>query len=171
MVDERFTKINVKGGSDYSSLAAWDSDAQGVSTAIHIGVLSSSDTIEKEFNDFVDRKMYNYMPCDFIFVTEAGEMLASYIDGQWEVHASDIRQTFLQPVQDPDRYRNVAHHFIQQRFGDPDDNYDLTETQVILQETVHKLAELVARNPRAIDELEWRECWRRYFAALVLVLN
>ena len=162
MVDHQFEKIAATGSPDcdYTSMVTWHAAIQGESNTVHIGVLASSDEIEQHFDEFVKKKEYDYTWCDFLLITEAGEILASYIGQQWEVHTPDVHQAFRRPLEDPERYRSVAREYIQRQFDELDKEFDRSEVQVIIQTLSQKFAEMVARNPLVLNELEWRDMER-----------
>jgi hypothetical protein len=162
MVEYRFETIATTGGPHphYTSMDVWHAAIQGDSCAVHIGVLTSSEEIEQNFAAFVERKEYDYSWCDFILITEAGEILASYIGQQWEVHTADVHQAFRMPVRDPERYKIVARDYIQRQFDLLDREFDRAEVQTIITAVSQKFAEMVTRNPLVLDQLEWRDMER-----------
>lgn len=145
---------------DYSTLETWEASLESDSDTIHIGVLGADDEVQDRLSEFIDRKEYRYSYCDFILITESGEILASYIDEQWEIHTEDIKKAFRKPIESPDNYQRVAFEFIKERFDELDTEFDRSEVQQLIQVMSQKFAEIIATNPAALDELEWRDIER-----------
>lgn len=158
----KFETIMTKTGDhcDYSSLETWEASLESDSDTIHIGVLGADYAIQDRLNEFIKRKEYQYSYCDFILITESGEILASYIGEQWEIHTEDLNQAFRKPIEDPENYRRVAFEFIRERFDELDNEFDRSEVQQLIKGISQKFAEIVATNPSALDELEWRDIER-----------
>lgn len=161
-MEPKFNTIKTKSDapSDYSVLASWHAAIQGEADAVHIGVLGAGADVEMLFREFLEKKEYESAFCDFVLMTESGEILASYLRDRWEIHTKDIRQAFSKLPTDMGSNRNVASSFLQQKFDELDTEFSRSEVRLIIEAVSGKFAELIARNPTALKELEWRDLER-----------
>lgn len=162
MVESSFRTILVSGDEkyDFSVIESWHIVIQELPDIVHIGVLGTSEDVEKNFQNFVHEEKYKSSSCDFVLITEAGELIASNIEDRWKLHVEDIHEAFQRPIEQPDEYKNTAHAFLKEKFNELDENFDRIEVNEIIQAVSKQFAELVARDPRALEQLEWRDLER-----------
>lgn len=155
------TVATVDGRSyDYSVFNTW-LDALPISSEIlSIGILGANAATEIRVKQFIERREYQLESSDFLLLTEAGVVLGSYIGRAWEPATEDFHSAFTGMAVSQDECQRLAFEYLRGKFGTLGGELDRHEVQTIFQTVTQRLAELVAKNPKILDQLEWRDVER-----------
>jgi hypothetical protein len=157
-MEPRFSRISAAGPeNDYSALESWNAATQSQSGALQIAVLDPS--FAEQFHQFVENHEYESLYVYALFVTVSGQLLASYVNEKWELHAADLTTAFS-PPQVSQSYQETVADFLRQRFDEQNGGETQSEAAVIIRTLAAGFAKLVARDPGALDALEWRDAER-----------
>jgi restriction endonuclease Mrr len=137
---------------DNSALAIWADMHQGEHGTLHVAVIDPN--VSEDYARFVASQAYKYLFSDALFVTTSGQLLASYIEENWESHADDLAAAFSDRTPGSS-YEDAVAEFLHQR-----DKSVQAEAEVIVGRLAESFARLVASNPTALDHIEWRDAER-----------
>lgn len=136
----------------YTSLASWEAGEQGTIFDLQVAVLSPVHIQELESTlDQIAAHLFGAT----LFIAEGGTPLAFVDDGVPEPLVADW-QAAAAEAPDADRVTATVDAFFADRFGKDADG-DCEEVRAIVRSVSAALALAVAKNPAALNSIEWRE--------------
>lgn len=145
--------INTIGsvGSDYSSLYTWEGDHDGVEADIQVAILARQ--YAEELSVSLE-KLTRCLATRTLFVADTGILLAYVDQGNVERLTEDWASAFEEPA-DRDRTDEAIDAFVEERLGVVEEDV-CPEVRIIVRNMSAAFARLIAEDPNALDDLEWR---------------
>jgi hypothetical protein len=142
--------------NDFTSFDAFEASRQGCrDESIHLAVIGLSDTNKREFERFVRHEFFELFEGRYVYITEAGDVLASQIDGRWSLVHEDLTTIFSKPPIELARVESTADDFIAQQ--DQKEGSVGPEVAAAVRNLAKTLARLIMKDPTALEHIEWRQ--------------
>ena len=155
---------------DYSTVTSWEASRCDYPTAFNVGVLYD-DSYVFDYEKFLKETSYSSSIPHFVLMSDSGVVLASRIASRYHKVYDVFPPVGLDPystVEGFDTYDilghgtennlyNIAENYIHQRLDEYDRSINRSEAEVAIRVCSNTLTRLVAEDPNALKDIEWRE--------------
>jgi hypothetical protein len=137
---------------DFTSLAAWSAYHAGETADVNVLVVAR-DHIEEYESQLASIAALIDTPS--LFVSDTGRLLSYVARRQLEPIEPNLLDAFA-GAPSPDGVDQIVEAFLEERFGQPADTTH-AEVKLIVKSMAAALAGVLARDPNALDSVEWRQ--------------
>jgi hypothetical protein len=160
-----FKTYRVGVGQDYTTLATLEDVTLDEKGPV-VGVISREQGLISQLKDYLKRRFYDGNTEHLYLFSDSGLVLAYHDNSEWVEVQGGLEEAFRLPFLKANVLHEVIAEYLQRILGGEGKDEREAVVDVILKATFNELADLISRDKRYLDHIEWRDLERTLGVAL-----